>query len=112
MAEQSKFYMLPLTKPPAVPDPPAPRRGGAARLGAEDVPVDEPRLSSLLDSIDSGLKAPSQTFSVHIRQTHEQNGVNGPDRSSMTRFGLTASLIVFFYYERTEAESFFLTSLQ
>lgn len=76
-------------------------------LGAEDVPVDEPRLCSLLDSIDPGLKAPRQTFSVHIVQTHEQNGVNGPDRSSMNRFGLTASLIVFFYYERNEAESFF-----
>lgn len=72
-----------------------------------DVPVDEPRLCSLLDSIDPGLKAPRQTFSVHIVQTHEQNGVNGPDRSSMNRFGLTASLIVFFYYERNEAESFF-----
>lgn len=97
---------------PAAPNHPAPGCGGAARLGAEDVPVDEPKLCSLLDSIDSGLKAPSQTFSVHIGQTHEQNGVNGPDRSSMNRFGLTASLIVSFYYERTEAKSFFFTSLQ
>lgn len=74
---------------PAASNHPAPGSGGAARL------------------LEPSLKAPSQTFSVHIVQTHEQNGVNGPDRSSMNRFGLAASLIVFFYYERTEAEFFF-----
>lgn len=42
---------------PAGPNHPAPGCGGAASLGAEDVPVDEPGLCSLLDSIDPGLKA-------------------------------------------------------